>query len=490
MAVGALPVLAASPAPLQDWGYHLARVHIEAGLLLTGDPFWARFYRLDTFLVPNAALDLGILGLHRAGLGIEAAGQLFLLLTYAVFVTGFCGLARRMDAMDAQKPVLAVLLFYCLTLFWGLVNYMLGVGLMLVLLALWLPARGWRRLAIAAGGMALLLLVHLVAALVFAGLLACFDLPRLVQRKAPLAGCASAPAAMLVVAMRATPGQSGGGFGATYTGAGSPLDFLAWKLGLWGKTLLGGGFLQDGLSLVALVVAACVIGRGRPRWSLGAAFAVAALFALALAAPERLGKGSLLDLRLAVLPLIVGAACARLSWSNIRVRRVAVVVLALTVIVRTSVLAWEWHNAGKVFAAFDREVEKLPAGSLMMMAYGTKLQTLTWQQVWSPPIIPIAAQSVAHGLFMPAVFAIQGQHPIVLRDEFHGWEQPWDLTDAAHLHAAAARIAPLCDGRFAGVFLTVLYPGDLAFLPASSVLHVQRDFLVLDGCRLAPHDPA
>jgi len=360
---------------------------------------------------------------------------------------------------------------------------MLGVGLMLGLLALWLPARGWRRVAIAAAGMVLLSLVHLVPALVFAGLLACFDLPRLLARQTPLA-CASAPAAFLVVAFHGMPKRGVGTFDVAYTGAGSPFDFIVWKLALWAKALLGGGYLQDGLSLLAMLVAAGVIASGRPRLALGAAFATLAVFALALVAPERLGNGSLLDLRLAVLPLILGAACVRLFWYGARARRIAVFALALVVVGRTLVLAWAWHDAGAVFGAFDREAERLPVGGLMMMAYGTPLPTLTWQQIWSPPIIGLATQSVARGLFMPAIFAIPGQQPIVLRPEFLPLAQPWNLTDAAHLRDAARRIAPLCDGRFSGVFLTLLYPADMAAAAPPAVLHAERHFVLLDACRL------
>jgi hypothetical protein len=332
--------------------------------------------------------------------------------------------------------------------------------------------------------MAVLLLVHLVPALVFVGLLACFDLPRLLQREAPVAACASSPAALSVVAVGALPGQGSGGLSAGYTGAGSPLDFLAWKLGLWAKCLLGGSFLQDGISLVAVLVAVAVIVVGRPRLSLAAALAIVAVLGLALVAPQRLGRGSLLDVRLAVLPLVIGAACVRLSWRSEGARRMALAVLALAVIGRTCVLAWEWHKAAKVFSAFDREAERLPPGSLMMMGYGTRLPALTWQQIWSPPIMSIAAQSVTHGLFMPAVFAVPGQHPIVMRGEFHALQKPWDLTDAAHRRDAAQRIAPLCDGRFSGVFLTVLYPGEVAVAVAPAVLHAERNFVLLDACCL------
>jgi len=175
VALGGLPLLAGRLTPLQDWPNHLARVHI-VNAMLHGDPFWTQFYRIGSFLVPNVALDLGIMGLMRLGVGPEIAAQLFLAATYIAFVGGVCALSKAQHCYDPAKIGLAAMLFTSGALFWGLVDYLLGIGLALAVLAGWIIAAGhpWRRLSIAVGGTVLLFYCHLVAAAVFVTVLGCF----------------------------------------------------------------------------------------------------------------------------------------------------------------------------------------------------------------------------------------------------------------------------------------------------------------------------
>src|SRR5271154_6419305 len=65
----AVPLLVSQPAPLEDWPSHLARVEILTSLL-RGETFWAQYYHLNSFLLPNVALDVGLAGLHAIGLSI------------------------------------------------------------------------------------------------------------------------------------------------------------------------------------------------------------------------------------------------------------------------------------------------------------------------------------------------------------------------------------------------------------------------------------
>ncbi len=484
--LGALPLLVARLAPLQDWPNHIARAHIVLGLL-HGSAFWSRFYRLDGFLVPNAALDVGILGLVRLGLSTEAAAQVFLLATYLVFIGGFCLLARSLRAFSPLKVAFAILLFYSQALFWGLVNYVLGAGMLLGLLGLFVAAdrRPVVRLAIGACGAALLLFTHVVPAVAWIMVLGCFDLVRFIASREPAArrvvGSASWLLALLVVGgvLHALPGSTGHNFAVSYTG-GAMRGILAWKLGLFVKLLLGGSVLQDAVSALALLACIVAVALGRPRLAAGPALAAAALALATLAAPQRLGIGSLLDVRLVILAPLLAAAAVRLRGG--RVAGVA----AAAVLARTLLIAAQWHSAGLVFRDYARAASALPSGGLMMMAYGTPLAHVSWPRFWSPPITSIATQVVLRDIFMPAIFANPAQQPIARRPEYDRLAQPWDISDAAHLAATTATLAPVCAGRhFAGVYLTVLYP--VAFIArdaAGALLHAQPDFLLLDACKL------
>ena len=487
MLAGALPLLVTRPAPLQDWPNHVARIHILRALL-NGDAFWAQFYRLSGFLVPNAALDLAILGLSRLGMPVELAAQCFLVATYVVFVAGFCALSGALGAWCPVKTAFAVLLFYGHALFWGLVNYVLGAGMMLGLLALWLAAGGnaSRRAAIAGLGAVVLLFTHLVAAVAWIVVLASFDLCRMVtvraRMSARLAGSLSWLSALLTVAvlLRAMPSDAGQNLRLAYAGRGSA-GIVAHKVALFCEVLLGGSLAQDAASVASLAVCLVVAARARPQLAAAPALASACLLLVALGAPERIGSGSVLDTRLALLPLLLLAAGVHIAPG-----RLGVAIASGAVLARTLVLAAYWHMAGSVFREFRQQSAALPRGAVMMAAYATRLPSLSWQAVWSPAITSIATQAVFGDIFVPAIFANPAQQPIALRPAYLPLRQPWNLTDPAHRRDSAARLSSLClSGRFSGVYLTVLYPGHvLATLEQKALLHAGPDFLILDACRL------
>ena len=483
--LGALPLLVTRPAPLQDWSNHIARIHI-LDALLHGEPFWSKYYRVSGFLVPDAAMDLCIEALSRLGLPLGIAAQCFLLVTYGVFVAGFCALAGSLASWSAIKPVFAVLLFYGNALFWGLVSYVLGLGLLMALLALWLraaPTR-WRRPCLAAAGAAALLFTHLVAAALWVVLLAGFDLHRLLYSGRPWPRRALSSASWLAalvacaVLLHGLPGAGGPDFSLGYAGSG--IGIVTRKLWLFAKLLLGGGLAQDAASLAALLACVASVAVSRPALPPAAALAAAVLLATALLAPERIGTGSQLDARLALAPLLLLAAAVR-----IRPPMAASGLASLAVCARTLVLAGSWHGYGQVFAQYRRAAAGLPSGSLMMMAYGTPLASLSWQQIWSPPITSIATQAVLHGMFMPAIFANPAQQPIALLPRYLQLKQPWNLSDPAHRRASALALGHLCaQHAFPEILLTVLYPGPWERRQGPAVLRRQRDFVILDACAL------
>ncbi len=483
--LGAVPLLVTRPCPLQDWPNHVARGHILLALL-HGDPFWTRFYQLTGFLIPNAVLDLGLLGLSWTGLGAQTAAQLFLVVTYGVFIGGFCALAHALGAGGPGKAAVAVLLFYGNALFWGLVSYILAVGLMLGLLALWIGSAGHlgRRLLIAGAGAAVLLFTHAVVAMVWPLVLGGFDVCHLRARRGPwaraLLECCSAVLALVVAAvlLLILPGGAGHQFSIGYAGRGWD-GWAGHKLAAFDHVLLGGSLAQDAASLGALLVAIAVVRR--PRLDAGPSVVVAGLSLLTLAAPERLGTGSQLDTRLALLPLLMLAAAIRCETGQPALR-----LLTAAVIGRTLVVAASWHSAGLVFRDFRRQAAPLPPGGLMVMAYGTRLPSLSWREIWSPPVTSIATQLVFRDLFVPAIFSNPAEQPIALRTPYRWLAQPLNLSDGAHLRAAIGSVAPLCvPGAYPGVYLTVLYPG--AFIAAqagAALLSARADFLIVDACRL------
>src|SRR5947209_2320128 len=173
----AVPLLIGPMAPLQDWPSHVARVFILHEMIGSPDAFWHRYYQVGTFLLPNVVLDVCMLALMGLGLGVLAAGKVFLLATYALFCLGFRRLASAFGSAGPLTLPLAALLFYSAVFFIGLVNFVFGLALAFLLIGIWVGDRRWsRRLVVSVLGAAAVFFCHLIAALTFAGILLCLDL--------------------------------------------------------------------------------------------------------------------------------------------------------------------------------------------------------------------------------------------------------------------------------------------------------------------------
>ncbi len=182
VALGTTPLFFTDLAPLQDWPSHLARIRILNEMLAGPSP-WDRFYDINSFFLPNIILELVTLPLLKLGLSIDQAGRFFLLLLYAVFILGFCRLAVAGRTMTPLKLLFATLLFYNSSLFYGLVNFEFGLGVMMLMLGIWIDGSPKTRLAASTLGVAAIFPCHLVAAFLYVSILACFDLHAVWQSK-------------------------------------------------------------------------------------------------------------------------------------------------------------------------------------------------------------------------------------------------------------------------------------------------------------------
>lgn len=495
LVAGACPLLVGAPAPLQDWPNHLARVHILNGLLQGGGG-WERFYTVGSFAVPNLALDLGVLGLIRLGLPEAVAGQVFLIATYAVFVGGFVALARRFGPVGPGRVAVGVAVFLCGPLFWGLVNYVFAVGLMMALLAVWLGAGPRGRLAVALLGTGALFLCHLIATVAFVAALGLFELAEIAGAAGPwgrrLRGrvTVSAALAMLAVLMVRAPSDPSSRFG--WHEPVTLYSFIRWKAVIFVQWAVNGGTWPvravTGAGVLAAAVAA-IWARSRPRVAYGALAVVMGWGLIAVVAPEHIGGGSLLDDRLALLPPLLLAAAAQPNLRRPGAAAVASGLLVMLAVARAGTLAAVWLGPAAEFRAYDAMLGRLAPGTMVVMANARALTKVRWPEFWAKPYTSIETQAVFHGDFVPMIFANPAQQPIALRPEFAGMNQPIDVTTAQDIRDASERVRGMCAKGFPGVAITVLYADpDRHFTDpngASVELYGTLNIRVLDGCRLA-----
>ncbi len=491
--VGAAPLVLCIPAPLQDWPSHLSRVHILAQMLHGPSP-WSQDYAINTFFLPNVVLDVGLLGLLHLGLGLNAASCVFLLLTYALFLVGFCVLCAAYRSFDGSKLLLGCLLFYCVPLFWGFINYQFGVALALCCTALWLRAgeRVAPKLLAAVGGTVAIFFCHIVAAAAFVVVLGCTDLARLARapslRGLRLNGTSIPAAVAVVVLLRLSPTSGDRLLRVVYIDAGSVAGFVRWKADLFVKALLGAGLRHDAFIAASLVVAVvAILAAARIRTSLIGAAAVLGTLLLSIAAPSAAGRGALLDDRLVVLPLILLAATLRFEWRGGRARRLTVALLAAIVVVRSGMIFDAWRTGDAALNRFADESAALPAGSVVMTALGRLRGMVPWTEWWSPPIAQIASRAAIHGMFVPTVFADPSQQPLEIKPAFRPYEDPLDMSNPAAFDRALPQLRALCTALTPHrVYVLLLYPTAMTerMIPPNLVVWRQPKMRLIDGCAM------
>ena len=448
--LGALPLLVTAPAPLVDWQGHLARVWV-IHQVLRGDPFWNAHYLFRGFLIPNAILDLVLVGLQQAGLAVQAAGTLYLVAFYAVFVGGFHRLARAAQADSALTLPLAAGCFYTLPVFWGFVNFMTGISVMLWLLAWYVDARtDGRRLLVAALGAAAVAFCHIIAACLFVGVLGCLGLVRLARARwrTPLVLLPSClGAAVVLAALLSSPVAGNSLHKIIYRGHGSALGLLFGKVSIWGKTLLSLKIGPDALLVLAALMAAVLVWRLRPKPLLSWAVAAGALALVSLAAPDWIGDSAFLDARIPAVAVVVLAATTPLRGAGPRLALALCALLAG----RSLWLAADFRVAGRTYGELEAALSGLPPGSTLLAGEAQPTVPKTWWSYWSPPI-PIV---VPHGVFIPQMFASPVQQPLVLRPKWREWNFFRELYPQAKYDAAVAEARAACEGPTS---LILFYP--------------------------------
>ncbi|MBI4273366.1 MAG: hypothetical protein HY659_01515 [Rhizobiales bacterium] len=180
------PIWTQPVPPLSDYINHLARMHVIA--TINKDPYLGRFYAIDWQIIPNLTMDLIIPPLMRV-VSIYHAGQIFLVTTFALIMSGTLTLNRALFGRWSVLPLAAFPLLYNYVFLTGLVNYMFGIGLALWALACWimLRERHWFfRFAISTLFVAALFFCHLSALGIYGvGLLATESLRLWSRRNEP-----------------------------------------------------------------------------------------------------------------------------------------------------------------------------------------------------------------------------------------------------------------------------------------------------------------
>jgi hypothetical protein len=136
--VSAIPVILHPLPPLMDYANHLARAHVIA--TIGADPHLSQFYQLEWQIIPNLIMDV-IVPPFQSLIGVYRAGQLFIVISILLTISGALLLNRALYGRWSLAPLLVAPLFYNRILLVGLMNYTFGIGLALWALATWIYLR-------------------------------------------------------------------------------------------------------------------------------------------------------------------------------------------------------------------------------------------------------------------------------------------------------------------------------------------------------------
>jgi hypothetical protein len=143
-----LPLAFIRILPAVDYPDHLARIFLlSKGLELPG---YGIFYKPHWTILPNLAFDLITVPLAHI-MPVEVAGRVFVILLLGLTIYGGARLSRALNGRLTWLAALPALLVYNRILAYGFLNFLFGLGLLLLGLALHMELRSaaaWKRFAV------------------------------------------------------------------------------------------------------------------------------------------------------------------------------------------------------------------------------------------------------------------------------------------------------------------------------------------------------
>lgn len=489
-AVCLLPLLVAASPPLHDYPFHIARMFALANWAQSAD--LQAHYGIGSFLLPNVGYDVGVLGLARA-MPLEVAGRVFVALTLALQLSGCVALHLVLHRTWSAWPLAAGLFLYNWILLFGFLNYLFGIGLLLWSTACWValaerPARAATRFACGTALAVLLFFSHLIACALFAVVVAGFEigrvLPLLRRRKSPAdfagsgapsagglrravadlavgAAIFAAPAALFFASATADAAHKG----VTHKLVNllrTPLTFV--------RVLMSGDYLVDAVAgLAVLAVAAIVVRRGSLLVSRSMLLPIALLFATYLVVPHELFGGWGADTRIPVAIAFIAISSMQPVLRDRRWAGAVVAVLAAALLADAGLRSRAWVREDAAIQDVRNLFAALPDRSVLVIASEQPVPSLQNIDLllWQPPLVHVGAYAAleGRGIYVPDVFAMAGQQPLVVKPAFAAIDhyqinKPFEVDSTESLRGFVERAQQILDatGPHGPMFVLLLYP--------------------------------
>ena len=182
--LAAVPLLLPTTPPMLDLPGHMASYAVS--IAPSDSPLLTRFYSFDWRLIGNLGVDLVMMPVGHL-FGVETGAKLVAIAIPVLTVAGMLLIAREIHGRLPPTVGFALPLAYCYPLWFGFMNYCLGMALALLAFALWLRLSRTERLRQRAVTFAIIALIvwlsHAVAWLLLATMCGASELHRQVARQ-------------------------------------------------------------------------------------------------------------------------------------------------------------------------------------------------------------------------------------------------------------------------------------------------------------------
>lgn len=424
LVVQCLPFFLIKIPPLPDYPAHLARVYILG--VGAQDLFLSRYYVPAWDFLPNLGFDIPTLIFFQF-LPIYAAGKATLLLTVVLLSTGVVAVNIALWGRPRLFVLVAFFFVYSVVFSMGFIALLIGFGLALHGIALWL------RLRTRCSGLLVLASLPLAAAIYLAHLFALgtyvltiggLELSLILTSGQPLRQLFRSTLCILLQIV--TPCL-------LFLTRGSRV--LAEKHSiLWANDLaykLQSVLLapirnySESLDLVTFAILIGLFGLGliarRVRIVQGTSLTLLLLCVAAAIMPAHIASGDYVDLRLPVFLALFGAAC--FDWQAVAARELQLLAVALVALflVRTGVVANSFIQGSAFYARLEAGLADVPKGArIASTIIMTPKHRRTPGEWWHADSLQVIDRSA----FVPHTFVFPGQQPLRFAPAFRDREFP------------------------------------------------------------------
>ena len=449
LAATLMPLALVDIPALVDYPNHLARMHIIAEL--GRSPELQKVYAVQLLALPNIAMDLLVPALAKFT-GTIVAGKLFIASVLLLLALSTVALQWVVQGRLGISSLAVHLVAFNLVFFYGFLNYLLGIGAAILLLAVWigLQHRSWQlRLVAGATGALVIFFCHPIAFACYGLLVIGYELShwlysnrrdgRQLFGRCAVSGLQFLPTLLLLLMIQSPMG-----------GPELDIQYLAGVklMSLFVPTLFSLGPADISLTLALLAAAAIFLFRAELRFGSALILCAAGLAVAVIATPTWLSGNWGNDFRLMVpLTMVLIAAC-RLEPRDSRILMAVAAAVLVIFTVRLVIIASNWVEYDALYNEVAIAAAELEPGARVLPVITNVDHILD--------IAPTASRSLFNhtpallllhsSAFVPTLFTAQGRQPLSVTAAFseidipHGAPLPLPVLKLALDPKSAAEI--------------------------------------------------